>query len=163
MKRRILNPRLAAIVSELRHGEMIFVSDSGCGIHESWLRDLAPSVEYLNLGVVSGSPSFEDVVKTLAEAGEFEAVIVPEDMADANKEAFGMLTDLFGENGVHQINCSPELYDLRNKCKAMVQTGDVGVHTNAVLVAAYSDDPPIALDILLGKTQYTTIPKKDRK
>lgn len=162
MKRRILNQKLAALVASLRHGEMIFVSDSGCGVHENWLRSLDPSVEYIDLGVVTGSPSFEDVVKTLAEAGEFEAAIVPEDQEDANRDAFNMLTDLFGENGVHKINCAPEFYDLRNRCKAMVQTGDIGVHTNAVLVAAYSDDPPIALDILLGEREYTTIPKKDR-
>lgn len=162
MKRRILNPGLAAVVASLRHGEMIYVSDSGCGIHKTSLYELDPDVEYIDLEAVTGAPSFEDVVRTLKEAGEFEAAIVAEDMVDANEKDFNMLVELFGEEYVHQVNFAPESYDLRNRCKAMVQTGDIGRHANAILVAGYADDPPIDLEILLGKRKYTTVPKKDR-
>ena len=31
----------------------------------------------------------------------------------------------------------PEYYQLRNRCKAVVQTGDYGIHAQAILVAGY--------------------------
>lgn len=162
MKRRILNPQLAAVVATLRHGELLYVGDSGGGIKRGSLYEMHPDVEYIDLEAVTGSPSFEDVIRTLAEAGDFEAAIVAEDMVDENPKDFNMLVEVFGENAVHQINFAPETYELRDRCVAMVQTGDIGLHANAILVAGYAGDP-IELDILLGKKKYTTIPKKNRK
>lgn len=162
MKRRILNERLAAIVASLRHGELLYIGDSGGGVRKGSLYELDQDVEYLDLGIVSGSPSFEDVVRTLKEAGDFEAAIVAEDMEEDNEKDFNMLVELFGRDHVHEINFAPETYEVRNRCVAVVQTGDIGRHANAILVAGYVDDPPIALDIVMGKKKYTTTPKSDR-
>ena len=72
-----------------------------------------------------------------------------------------MLCELFGENKVRKINYAPEYYELRDRCRAVVQTGDIGVHAQAILIAGYpSADIPD--DILFGKKKFTTIPKKDR-
>lgn len=161
MKRRILNERLAAVVATMRHGELLYVSDSGCGTHKNALYELDPGVEYIDLEAVTGSPSVEDVVRTLEEAGDFEAAIVPEDMEDDSPNYYKMLIELFGENHVHKINSAPEMYELRNRCKAFVQTGDIGVNANVILVAGYPGGA-LELDLLLGKKVYTTIPKKDR-
>ena len=39
----------------------------------------------------------------------------------------------------------PDYYELRDRCKAVVQTGDYGVHAQAILVAGYpSDDIPMS-------------------
>ena len=161
MKRRILNERLAAIVASIRHGEMIFVADSGSGTCSQALYPLDPSVEYLDVEVVTGSPTFEDIVRTLVEAGDFEGAIITEDMPDQNPKDYGTLVELFGEKKVRQINYAPEYYDLRNRCKVVVQTGDIGIHAQAVLVAGYPS-ADIDIDVLLGKKKFTTIPKKDR-
>ena len=64
MKKRILNERLAAIVASIRHGEMLFIADAGSGTSAKALYPLSPDVEYLDLGVVTGSPSFQDVFTT---------------------------------------------------------------------------------------------------
>ena len=160
-KRRILNSRLAAVVAGLRHGEMLYIGDSGGGIRKGSLYEMSPAVEYIDLSAVTGSPSFEDVVRTLAEAGDFEAAIVAEDMADENPGDFNMLLEVFGPNAVHQINFAPESYALRDRCVAMVQTGDIGLHANAVLVAGYAGEP-IPLAILVGKRMYKTTPKDER-
>lgn len=162
MKRRILNERLASIVASLRHGELIYIGDSGGGVRRGSLYELDPDVEYLDLGIVSGSPSFEDVVRTLKEAGDFEAAIVAEDMRDVNESDFSMLVELFGSEHVHEINFAPETYEVRNRCIAVIQTGDIGRHANAILVAGYVDDPPIDLDIVMGMRKYTTVPKSKR-
>lgn len=149
-KRRILNERLAAIVATMRHGEMIFIGDAGSGFCEHALYPLDDSVEYLDLGVVTGSPSTEDVVRTLVEAGDFEAVIVPTGTDITNPEWYGKLVEIFGEDKVNDVNYAPDYYFLRNRCNAMVQTGDYGVGALAILVAGYSS-ADIDMRIVTGK------------
>lgn len=161
MKRRILNKELAALVANIRHGEMIFIADSGSGTCKQALYPLDPDVQYIDLEAVTGEPTFEGIVRTLAEAGDFEGAIVTEDMPDQNPKDYGVLVELFGKEKVREINYAPEYYELRNRCRAVVQTGDIGVHAQAVLIAGYPS-ADIALDVLLGKKKFTTIPKKDR-
>ena len=140
MKKRILNERLAAILASARHGEMIFVSDAGSGSSKKALVPLDDSVEYLDLGVVTGVPSFLDVVSGMVEAGDIESIIIADEMPTVNPAYYHALIDLIGEENIYMVRYSPELYALRDKCKAMVQTGDYGLQGNAILVAGYPSD-----------------------
>ena len=143
-KRRILNERLAAIVASIRHGEMIFIADAGSGTCEKALHPLDPSVEYLDLEAVTGSPSFQDIAGTIAEVGDFEGAIVTDVMPEVNPKDYQFVVDLFGEDHVTTMNYIPDYYELRDRCRAVVQTGDYGVHAQAILVAGYpSDDIPM--------------------
>lgn len=161
MKRRILNERLAGIVASIRHGEMLFIADSGSGTCSKALYPLDESVEYLDVEVVTGSPTFEDIVRTLAEVGDFEGAIITEDMPDQNPKDYGTLCELFGADKVRAINYAPDYYELRDRCRAVIQTGDIGIHAQAVLIAGYPS-ADIPMDVLLGKKKFTTVPKKDR-
>lgn len=144
MKKRILNERLAAIVASLRHGEMLFIADAGSGTCEKALHPLDPSVEYLDLEAVTGSPSFQDITGTLFEVGDFESAIVTDVMPEVNPKDYEFVVGLFGENKVTKMNYIPDYYELRDRCRAVIQTGDYGVHAQAILVAGYpSDDIPM--------------------
>ena len=144
MKKRILNERFAAIVASLRHGEMLFIADAGSGTCEKALHPLDPSVEYLDLEAVTGSPSFQDIAGTLFEVGDFESAIVTDVMPEVNPKDYEFVVGLFGENKVTQMNYIPDYYELRDRCRAVIQTGDYGVHAQAILVAGYpSDDIPM--------------------
>ena len=144
MKRRILNERLAAIVASIRHGEMIFIADAGSGTSEKALYPLDPSVEYLDLEAVTGSPSFEYIFTTLVECGYFEGAIVTEDMIELNKKDYATVVKCLGEENIHVMHYIPEYYQMRDRCKAVVQTGDYGVHAQAILIAGYpSADIPM--------------------
>lgn len=151
MKRRLLNPRLAAVCAELRHGEMVYVADAGSGTHAKSLVPLAGDVEVVDVGVVTGVPSVADLLPVLCETGDFEAAIVTEDMARANPEGRALVNALFGEANVHEMRYLPEFYQLRDRVKVFVQTGDYGVHGNVVLVAGYPS-PAIPLDWLTSPT-----------
>lgn len=140
MKKRILNERLASLVASLRHGEMLFIADAGSGTSSKALYPLADSVEYLNLGVVSGSPSFQDVLTTLVSCGDFEAAIVTEDMPKLNPRDYQIVADIFDQEHIHIMHYIPEYYQMRDRCKAVIQTGDYGIHAQAILVAGYSSD-----------------------
>lgn len=147
-KKRILNERVAAIVASIRHGEMLYIADAGSGTCSKALFPLDPSVEYIDLGVVTGVPRMRDVVETLKEAGDFEGAIVTEDMEAQNPKDWQFLVDTFGRENIHPIRYKPDYYMLRDRCKAVIQTGDYGVHAQAVLIAGYSS-APIALERLL--------------
>jgi D-ribose pyranase len=159
MKNRLLNPRLAAICAELRHGEMVYVADAGSGTHAKSLVPLAEDVEILDLGVVTGVPSLADLLPVLCEVGDFEAAIVTEDMARANPEGRALVESLFGQTNVHEMRYLPEFYQLRNRVKVVVQTGDYAVHANVVLVAGYPS-PAIPLEWLTSPTWLADLATK---
>ena len=144
MKKRILNERLAAIVASIRHGEMLFIADAGSGTSAKALYPLSPDVEYLDLGVVTGSPSFQDVFTTLVECGDFEGAIVTEDMLELNQKDYQVVEKYLGKENIHVMQYIPEYYQMCDRCKAVVQTGDYGIHGQAILIAGYpSADIPM--------------------
>ena len=144
MKKRILNERLAAIVASIRHGEMLFIADAGSGISEKALYPLSPDVEYLDLEAVTGSPSFQDIVSTIVEVGDFEGAIITDLMPKLNQKDYDFIVNLMGKENIHEIPYIPDYYELRDRCKAVIQTGDYGVHAQAILIAGYpSDDIPM--------------------
>lgn len=160
-KRRILNEQLAAVVARIRHGEMIFIGDAGSGTCSQALYPLSPAVEYINLEAVTGEPTFEGVIRTLSEVGDFEAAIVTEDMPIQNPTAFGIVEELFGKK-IFQVNYAPDYYELRDRCVAMVRTGDYGVHAQAIIIAGYPS-ADIKFEVVAGKEKFVTIPIKDRE
>lgn len=140
MKRRILNPRLAALVASVRHGEMIFIADAGSGTCAQALHPLHPDVEYIDLEAVTGSPSFQDIAATLVSVGEFEGAVVSDCMEEQNPSDYAFIAGLLGEEHVRSVPYIPDFYKLRDRCRAVVQTGDCGAHAQAILVAGYCTD-----------------------
>ncbi len=139
-----MNERLAAIVASIRHGEMLFIADAGSGTSDKALYPLSPDVEYLDLEAVTGSPSFQDIVATLVEVGDFEGAIVTDVMQELNPKDYNFIVELLGKENIHESPYIPEYYQMRDRCKAVVQTGDYGVHAQAILIAGYpSADIPM--------------------
>jgi D-ribose pyranase len=158
-KRRLLHERLAAVVSQLRHGEMIYLADAGSGTSPASLVPLAPQVEIVDVAIAPGLPTVTDLVAILWEVGDFEAAIVTEDMADANPQGHALVADLAGADNVHHIRYLPEFYELRDRAKVFIQTGDYAVHGNVVLVAGYPS-PPIPLTWLTSPTWFDELPRE---
>lgn len=156
VKKRLLHPRLAALCATLRHGEMIYVADAGSGTHAKSLVPLADDVEYIDLGVVTGVPSLADLLPVLCAVGDFEAAIITEDMARANLEGHELVTSLFGASNVHEMRYLPDFYQLRDRVKAVVQTGDYAVHANVVLIAGYPS-PAIPLEWLRSSAWFDAL------
>lgn len=150
-KTRLLNARLAAVVSQLRHGEMVYIADAGSGSSPASLVPLAERVEVIDLGIAPGLPTVRDLVEVLWEVGDFEAAIVTEDMKAAHPEGHGFVCELAGAENVHELRYLPDFYRVRDRVKVFVQTGDYSVHANVVLVAGYPS-PPIPLTWLTSST-----------
>lgn len=155
-KPRLLHPRLAAIVAGLRHGEMLFLGDAGSGIHPASLVPLDPRVEVLELGIVPGCPSLADLLPVLWEVGDFESAVVTREMRAANPEGRELVERVAGADHVYELRYLPDFYDLRDRAKAFVATGDYAVHANVALVAGYPS-PPIPLDWLTSSDWFTEL------
>lgn len=149
--KRVLNPQLAALCATLRHGEMVFLADAGSGTHAKSLVPLDDSVDVIDLGVVTGVPSLSDLLPVLCEVGDFEAAIVTDAMTEVNPTGHELVVGLFGRANVHEMRYLPDFYRLRNRVKAVVQTGDYAVHGNVVLVAGYPS-PAIPIEWLTSDT-----------
>ncbi|MDA2893285.1 D-ribose pyranase [Mycolicibacterium sp. BiH015] len=151
MKIRLLHARLAAVVSQLRHGEMLYIADAGSGTSPASLVPLADQVEVIHVGIAPGLPTVRDVVSVLWEVGDFEAAIITEDMRTAYPAGHESIRALVGEAHVHEMRYLPDFYRLRDRVKVFIQTGDYSVHANIVLVAGYPS-PPIPLNWLTSST-----------
>lgn len=156
-KVRLLHARLAAAVSQLRHGEMVYIADAGSGTSAASLVPLAPQVEVVDLGIAPGLPTVHDVAAVLCEVGDFEAAIVTEDMAAAYPRGREEVDALVGPANVHEMRYLPDYYRLRDRTKVFIQTGDYAVHANIVLVAGYPS-PPIPLRWLTSSEWFEQLP-----
>lgn len=93
---------------------------------------------------VTGSPSFQDIVSTIVEVGDFEGAIITDLMPKLNHKDYDFIVNLMGKENIHEIPYIPDYYELRDRCKAVIQTGDYGIHAQAILIAGYpSDDIPM--------------------
>lgn len=86
----------------------------------------------------------QNIVDVLVDVGDFEGAIVTEDMLELNQRDYQFLVEKLGEKNVHVMHYIPEYYEMRDRCKAVVQTGDYGVHAQCILIAGYlSADIPM--------------------
>ena len=154
-KRRILNADLARIVATLKHGEMIYIADAGSAYSDKAIYPLDPSVEYLDLGAVTGSPTTIDIVKTLYEAGDFEGAVAYYGTEMVNPDLYNCLVECFGKEKIREIPYCPEYYWLRDRCNAVIQTGDYSQGANVILIGGYPS-ADIDLDVLMGKSKLVS-------
>lgn len=131
-KTRLLSGRLAEVLATLRHGELIFVADAGNN-----LSTLPPGVETLDLGVVTGVPSLEQILPALRDTGDIERAIVADQMRGVNLERRALVDEIFGAEHVREVPYLPDMYRLRDQAKLVVQTGEYTVDGNVVLVGGY--------------------------
>ena len=70
-------------------------------------------------------------------------------MLKLNQRDYQFLAGKLGEENIHVMHYIPEYYEMRDRCKAVVQTGDYGVHAQCILIAGYPSD-----DIPMGWLKY---------
>lgn len=136
-RRRLLHPELAAVIADLKHGEMVCISDAGSGTHVKSLLPLDPSVMHINLGVAPNVPRTDEIVDILTEVAEFEAAVVSQFTIRHNHAFHQSLLDRFGPGSVHEVEHFPDWYRLRDRARVHLQTGDSGVAAQTILVAGH--------------------------
>jgi D-ribose pyranase len=125
----LLNGRLTAVLTTLRHGETIVIADAGLPAPDG--------VERLDLAIAQGVPSLADVLPPLRDGTVLEEVLVASDMQRVNPDRRAVVADVFGDEVVREIP-HLELEALLPRSKLIVQTGECTPYANVVLVGGVS-------------------------
>lgn len=125
----LLNGRLTAVLTTLRHGEMVVIADAGLPAPDG--------VERLDLAIAQGVPSLADVLPPLRDGTVLEEVLVAADMQRVNPQRRALVAEVFGDAVVREIP-HLELERLLPQAKLIVQTGECTPYANVVLVGGVS-------------------------
>lgn len=128
MKRHgILNSHISKILADLGHTDLIAIADAGLPVPEG--------VRKIDLALKLGTPSFREVVETIADDMVIEKVIVAEEIREGNPTALQFMIDRFGEDNV-AVSVSHEQFKvLTGQVKAVIRTGEATPYANCILQA----------------------------
>jgi len=123
MKRRgILNDALSGALARLGHTDMVVVAD--CGLPRP------AGVTVVDLAVVSGVPTFTQVIAALAEEIVVERVTIAHQTEAANPNAHALIVDHFGQPDVIPHD---ELKEHSAHAVLVIRTGEATPYANAIL------------------------------
>jgi D-ribose pyranase len=120
----IINAQLSRLLSELRHTDLLVISDSGLPV-------LHGGPEIIDLAVVYGVPSFEAVFRAVVAELVIEAGTAAAEITEANPVCWTLLQEALG----HDVELvSHETFKKRTAhARAIVRTGEATPYANVLL------------------------------
>ena len=125
-KKGILNVELSAALAGLGHMEKVLIGDAGMPVPEN--------VPVIDLVLVAGIPTFEQVVKAIAEEIVVEKYTVASEMKEKNQRNRKMLEETF-EGTEREEMPHAALKEFTAQCKFAVRTGENTPFANVVIQA----------------------------
>lgn len=122
----ILNDRLSWVLARLGHGDRIAVAD--CGL------PIPPDVVRIDLALVKGVPSFQQVVQALLDELVIQRLIVAQEIHTANPSQYAFLRSIFPDLPIEEVP-HEEFKKLLHKVRAVVRTGEATPYANVILEA----------------------------
>lgn len=123
---RLLNARLAGLLTELGHTETLVIADAGLPI--------PPGVERIDLALVPSVPGFIETLKAVQVEFAMEAAVIAEEMAtrapELHEKTLGLLGDLPLTAVPHE-----QFKRMCASARAIVRTGEFTPYANVILVA----------------------------
>ena len=120
----IVNAQLSRVLSELRHTDLLAISDSGLPVP-------AGGPEVVDLAVVYGVPSFESVFRAVLAEIVVEAATAAEEIAEANPACWSLLRDSL-DAGVELVS-HEGFKAMTGSARAVVRTGEATPYANVLL------------------------------
>lgn len=120
----ILNPRLAAAIVGLGHGQTIVIADAGLSV--------PTNVEVLDLSLVTGVPGFFETTRAIAEELVVERVTIAREMGTHSQALRDQVCGLFGILNVQEVS-QEELKVMMSDAALVVRTGECTPYANAIL------------------------------
>lgn len=124
-KDRILNPELLREIAALGHTEGICIAD--CGL------PVPPGVKVIDLSLITGIPSFLDVLMAVCSELVIESYLLAEEISEKNaaleKEVQQLLHGLPCEKVPHE-----RFKALTRTAKCIVRTGEASPYANILLI-----------------------------
>ena len=123
-KNGVINPKLMEAITGLYHYDTIMIADLGFPVPKG--------VQVIDLSLVKGIPSFQQVMRALFNECVFDEVWIDENMARWNKPLYQFVTESLSEQKINEVGF-PELKELASKCKVIVKCGEFKPSANMVL------------------------------
>ena len=121
-----LNPELIAQIAAIGHTEYLVIADAGLPVPNG--------VKVIDLSVVRGVPTFEQVLSAVREEVVSDAYIVAGEMPGKSPELYACTGRLLA--GLPETRIPHEEFKaLTRKAKAIVRTGETTPYANVILVA----------------------------
>ena len=126
-KKGILNRQLAGLVAGLGHTDCVMICDAGFPIPKG--------VEYVDLAMCEGIPSFIDCLNLLLSEAVFDEITIAQEMLEHNPETFGYILGMFK---AHKRNVIPqtEFLPMAENAKFIIRTGELKPYSNIYLYSA---------------------------
>lgn len=122
----LLHGRLAGLLTELGHTDMLVIADAGLPV--------PPGVERIDLALVPFVPGFLQTLQALLDEFAVESAILAEEMAERSPDLQRQTRELLRELPVRVVSHT-ELKRLSSSARAIVRTGECTPYANVVLVA----------------------------
>jgi len=122
----ILNPALISRIASIGHTQYFVICDAGLPVPKG--------AEVIDLSLVSGVPSFMQVMKAVLGELVIESATIADEIEDHNAVLYKEITDTLGAYPVHR--CSHEKF--KKMCEdahTIVRTGETSPYANIILVA----------------------------
>ena len=126
-KKGILNRQLAGLVAGLGHTDCVMICDAGFPIPKG--------IEYVDLAMCEGIPSFIDCLNLLLSEAIFDEITIAQEMEVHNPETFDYIMNLFK---AHKRNVIPqtEFLPMAENAKFIIRTGELKPYSNIYLYSA---------------------------
>lgn len=123
----ILNPRLNLLLSQLGHTDTVAVAD--CGLPRP------PGVEVVDLSLVFGVPTFEQVLRALSTELVVEHALIAGEALDRNPRVGDLVSSLF----VRPDTVDHEEFKRRTReARLLVRSGEATPYANVILTCGVS-------------------------
>jgi D-ribose pyranase len=124
-KEGILNAQLNHLIARLGHTDMIAIADCGLPIPDH--------VERIDLALMQGIPSFEEVIRAIAQEIVVEKIYLAQEVRERNRPCHEYLQRQFAEIEMEEIP-HEELKKRLAQTKAVIRTGEATPYSNVILV-----------------------------
>ncbi|AXN38971.1 D-ribose pyranase [Peribacillus butanolivorans] len=124
MKRHgIINSSIAKVLVDLGHTDYIVIGDCGLPVPSGVLK--------IDLALIPGTPSFQDVVRAVHEDMVVEKVIAATEVKEKNSKQHQYMEQQFG-NAIEYVS-HEDFKRLTSKAKAVIRTGETTPYSNCIL------------------------------
>lgn len=126
-KNGIINSEISKVLSNMRHTDLICISDLGLPYPNN--------VKTIDLSLRFGLPSFIDVLTEITKDMKIERIILAEEIKNNNREIYDEILNMFENISIEYVSHN-NFKQITSDCKAIIRTGEATPYANIILQSA---------------------------
>lgn len=126
-KNGIINSEISKVLSNMRHTDLICISDLGLPYPNN--------VKTIDLSLRFGLPSFIDVLTEITKDMKIEHIILAEEIKNNNRKIYDEILNMFENISIEYVSHN-NFKQITSDCKAIIRTGEATPYANIILQSA---------------------------